>query len=649
MKNSNFLRMACVAVMCTGGILNLSAQTKCSFTRVGSQDEMVQDLFCSAQRTIPVFGDFNNDGFLDFIYGGENGLPWPSEADVQVEAMKCISNLVKNNGDGTYTVLTKDDTNIPVNIRSTFHVFDFNNDGYLDLLLNGGRDGASDEAITSLTSDYTYLLKNLGPEQNFRFELIENSGFRMACNQKSYIKNISAGDYNKDGWIDIVMVTEDSEGRHVDLYKNNQGNGTFSLQEVAHDKNGNLLPNFKKFSSGVPVFADIDKDGWLDLVVNGYSNDDPNVDVRIYKNMTNGTFKDITPDYMIGQGSYEGEVKVADLNSDGFLDILLMGNGASSRQATIWYNDGAGNFTKKESGDTGLIDLNGSCGYVTDLNHDGYVDIIYTGKHGDGSVKPNRRVWICYQDHDGMFQLDDNFPIMSVGADGAIAVGDIDNNGSLDVFVTGKTSDNVGEIVSVPVISYLARIYLNDTETNNPPQAPSNVQAELIDGQLNITWDASLFDDKTAEAAFTYNIMVKNEKTGAIFMLLPADPETGSLKRTHDLQVATPLNHYSMSLQEGEYTIGVQTLDQGMGASNFATVKLEEGGKENINTLNYASASISIKENGVVVGFEQDVEVMVSDLVGRKIAQGRTNRLITLPAKGIFMVTIGPKTFKIRY
>ena len=601
--------------------LSLAAQNQCTFSYWGSQEPDTQDLFPEAQRSAPILGDFNNDGFLDVYFGGQKGDNWePSE-----DRWKLRSYLLLNNGDKTFTTLTEEQSGIPVNNRSVFLCWDYNNDGNLDLLISGLYEDNNDAMLFT-------LLKNLGPDQGYKFQQVENPGFRIANNQRLLTKNMSAGDYDKDGLIDLIVQTEDGEGRHVELYKNN-GDDTFTLQEG----------DFLQFSSGAIAFADMDNDGWLDIVANGYCNTEPNVDIRIYKNKQDGTFQDITAEGVLGQGTYEGEAKMVDLTGDGFLDMIVIGYGANNvRTSTVWHNDGTGRLDLVlDTEASGLAPVNGATANFADINHDGVIDMVYTGKHGSLA----RRVWICYQDMLGSFHLDESFPVIAIGADGATALGDMNNDGVVDIFVAGKASDE--SLAENPrTCTSIARVYENTTEdiVNTPPSVPGNLMAEIVEGKLNLSWDAST-DDVTMVDALSYNVMVKNNTTGKTFMLIPANPVTGQLKALCDLQVATRITNYSMSLDPSQsYTVGVQAIDQGYAASTFATKTI--GNSSAIENVFTPSVYIKNTNEGIIVDSDSDMDVIVSDVLGRNIAISKTNTSIPVAKGKVLLVTVGSKTYK---
>ena len=621
MKNIPTLLKATLVALLFSCPLSLVAQEFCTFSYWGSQAPDTQDLFPESQRSAPILGDFNNDGFLDAYFGGQKGDHWQPEED----RWKSLSYLVLNNGDKTFTTIEGAESGIPANTRAVYLCWDYNNDGNLDLLISG---------ITGDDNTPIFaLLKNLGPDQGYRFQQVENPGFRIANNQRRLTKNMSAGDYDKDGLIDLIVQTEDGDGRYVDLYKNN-GDDTFTLQPA----------NFLPFSSGAVAFADMDNDGWLDVISNGYCNSEPNVDVRVYRNKQDGTFEDITSAGMIGKGAYEGEIKLVDLTGDGFLDAIIIGFGPNGvRLSTVWHNNGEGGLDLVlDTEESGLAPVNGVTANFVDLNHDGVIDMVYTGKH-DALA---RRVWICYQDMLGNFSLDESFPVIAIGADGATALGDMNNDGVIDIFIAGKASDE--SLASDPrTCTSIARVYENTTAdiTNTPPTVPGNLSAEIVDGILQVSWSASE-DDVTPVDAISYNVMVKNNTTGKTFMLIPANPATGQLKALCDLQVATRLTNYSMALNpEQSYTVGVQAIDQGYGASAFATMNV--GLSTAMNNTLAPSVEIRNTDQGIIVNSNSDMDVIVTDVLGRSVATGKTNTTIAVDKGKILLVTVGANTYKV--
>src|SRR5438105_3306060 len=133
---------------------------------------------------------------------------------------------------------------MPQTIGSGAALFDFDNDGRLDIYLvqNGGPDSKSTNRLFHQRSDGSFEDVSAG------------SGLDIA----GYGMGVAVGDINNDGWPDL-LVTE--YGR-VRLFVNN-GDGTFTdiTKEASIDN-----PHWGTSA----CFVDYDRDGWLDLVVANY-------------------------------------------------------------------------------------------------------------------------------------------------------------------------------------------------------------------------------------------------------------------------------------------------------------------------------------------------------------------------------------------
>jgi hypothetical protein len=160
------------------------------------------------------------------------------------------SKLYKNNGtsSGGYTFTAQTNTGLPFMINSDFDWGDFDNDGDLDLLMNG-----NNYSMSASVGTYVYINKG-------------DSGFiKLTTAELDPLDegSVDWGDYNNDGWLDILVT-----GRIP------------SLQN-----------EFKTI---------------------------------VYRNLKDGTFKEITNANLVGVGF--GEAKWDDYDQDGDLDILLCGN-----------------------------------------------------------------------------------------------------------------------------------------------------------------------------------------------------------------------------------------------------------------------------------------------------------------------------------
>jgi hypothetical protein len=322
--------------------------------------------------------------------------------------------------------------------------FDYDNDGWLDILvLSGSRFG--DPSPTASNR----LYKN-NRDGTFK-DVTEKAGlFRTG-----YAYGVTVGDYNNDGFEDLFITYW---GQNV-LYRNN-GDGTFS--EVT--KEAGLLNAQTRFGSGC-AFLDYDRDGKLDLFVSNYLVFDLSSVPRtggsgscnyfgvpvscgprglpygrhsLYHNNGDGTFTDVTEASGIGKiaGGYGLTAVAADLDNDGWPDIYVA---CDSTPSLYFRNNHDGTFTEQaiESGvalsEDGMEQAGMGLG-VGDFKLDGSLHIVKTHFSHDTSA-----VYI----NDGKGNFRDGTIRSGLGVETrfvswGIGVADLDNDGNPDVlWVTG--------------------------------------------------------------------------------------------------------------------------------------------------------------------------------------------------------------------
>jgi uncharacterized repeat protein (TIGR01451 family) len=173
---------------------------------------------------------------------------------------------------------------------------------------------------------------------------------------------------------------------------------------------------------GSVAWGDYDNDGDLDILLVG-RNGSSRVS-QVYRN-DGGNFIDISAGLTEVRA---GGVAWGDYDNDGDLDILLSGDDGSSWVSQVYRNDG-GNFIDISAGLTGVYWGSVAWG---DYDNDGDLDILLTGE--DNSFNPVSQV---YRNDDG------NFTDISAGLTGvylsSAAWGDYDNDGDLDILLSGDT------------------------------------------------------------------------------------------------------------------------------------------------------------------------------------------------------------------
>ena len=263
-------------------------------------------------------------------------------------------------------------------------LFDFDNDGWLDIfLLNGGETphGKSEKPVQNA------LYRNLG---NGKFEdVARDAGLNQV---KNYGMGVAIADFDNDGHQDIFVTGFPN----CTLYHNN-GNGTFS--DITADAG---MQNPGRWASCAAWF-DYDRDGFLDLVVCNYANlsfsgvapDCEYANVRtyceqrmyqglpltIYHNNRNGTFTDVSRSTRLDQfvGRALGVVAI-DFDDDGWPD-LFVARDASPNLLLLNKHDGTFVDAAVEAEVAFDNDGNAKAGMgvdAGDVNGDGRPDVVVT-------------------------------------------------------------------------------------------------------------------------------------------------------------------------------------------------------------------------------------------------------------------------------
>lgn len=194
---------------------------------------------------------------------------------------------------------------------------------------------------------------------------------------------VAWGDYDRDGDQDVAVMGESATtGAVTAIYQNNKGVFKNINQNIAFLTDGDLS------------WVDINKDGYIDLVVSGY-NDKPQT--HLYLNV-NGEYFDATNDYGLPQ-LYSSKMAWGDLDNDGDIDLAI--SGLDEKDQFQFYlcfkEDGKDNFIIENgnlSMNGGMMNPTGSSqgaqGFINgdlkivDYDLDGDNDIIYSGQASNG-------------------------------------------------------------------------------------------------------------------------------------------------------------------------------------------------------------------------------------------------------------------------
>lgn len=339
----------------------------------------------------------------------------------------------------------------------------------------GSLNGQFSLLYSSSDSDYCSKTVRVNAHVYLNYSCNYQSGHLFADTRFGYSVN-SAGDFNGDGFDDLVMGTPWTGGSLCwagIYYGPPSGGASPDIQ---------FMGEIPYFGSSVSHAGDVNRDGYDDVVIGSCGNENMKGRAYVYLGNTSGI-----RDRIVMEGEYNGDgfgysvCKAGDVNMDGFDDVII---GTRNERAFIYFGgqqmDNIPDVTL--AGETPDSEFGRSVSYAGDVNGDGFSDVV-VGAHT--YLNNTGRAYVYF----GGKQMD-NVPdvIMTgeaVGFDIMLgyyvgSAGDIDNDGFMDIaigegdeghsffwveiFKGGQTMDNVPDL-SINTLTNgesFASVFLND-------------------------------------------------------------------------------------------------------------------------------------------------------------------------------------------
>ena len=523
------------------------------------------------------------------------------------------------------------------------------------ILVKGVEDGITEgDEILTITPQVTNA--NLISAPSFSIDILDVvTSFTLKEDMFVGFNNASFawGDYDLDGDFDVAIMGDKGNGLETLIYRNDEVNGVRQFVDTNQ--------NFEKIGYGTLKWVDLNKDGYIDLFVSGLSQTTGLPTSILYENKTDGLvrfFEENTtynfPDLL------ETQIDFGDLDSDGDIDYIISGYNNNEQAVSFIGYQNANGF---ELNSTPFNPFVGGDLKIFDADSDGDNDIIASTGATQNSFLSNSQ---SLKKPNGFFQkleyliqsknTGDELQYMTLGGNDAVSVssstssltnssmarkngdftiGDFNNDGIEDVFITGENSSQVGEStlymgsLSGGVAVYNAsseytfpglknascqwvdydndgdldlflaglktgegvKTYLYKTEiTNKKNVAPEKITTlsseHLGNGNVQLSWEAPSDD---FSAILGYNVRLGITPGGDELSYLLSDTETGRLLVNQTPSIFNTF--YKIQLDPGVYYWSVQALDKGFKASEFSEEQtftltydwkiLNQGGIEN--------------------------------------------------------------------
>jgi len=403
--------------------------------------------------------------------------------------------------------------------------------------------------------------------------------------------DISIADFDKDNAIDIVISGDNANGKtRTYLYRNNK-NGTFSP----------VVTPFVQLSNSSSVWLDIENDGDMDFIISGKDSNSL-LKMELYINNLTLGFSTITSTGITA--FYSGSLAVGDFNRDGYPDLIVSGINASSRFSDVYIGDGKGKFLPQNYN---LPKVAFSKISVVDFDSDGYQDFSIQGAN-----QTNIQETKIYRNNQGLAFVPLTTPITPTDV-GTFSCADVNNDGSPDIFSTGRTNGNdkmtelftfsgansfaisssnivatsfsdaqwadfdndldvdliVSGFSSGGPITY---IYENNSTINNSIPMFAGVRQCIVSADsVKLGW-AAFIDAQTPSEGLSYNIWVSIDKNTFSSFSTSTELTTGYNKANTLGKYNSTTSGWLKNFAEGKYYWRVQAIDASLKGSLFSPI-----------------------------------------------------------------------------
>ncbi|MEA3478616.1 MAG: T9SS type A sorting domain-containing protein, partial [Bacteroidota bacterium] len=436
-----------------------------------------------------------------------------------------------------------------------------------------------------------------GTSMEFRTKIITNTGEDEFEDSGIQFLGVSAGTSSSAEWIDF------DNDNDLDICVAGRMDGDASIFKVLiYENEGGSFSHYTHFdftgtTSCSMSWGDVNLDGKKDMFITGAVGESQKAWVYMGKgdDGSGWMFEKTEPEI---QASQNGEVSLTDVDLDGDLDFFICGGNIGVSRIWLQQEEALEEIV------SGVPDFTNAAAEWADFDADGDPDLAIMGRSNDeykcqiyentGLGKKNGTLLSLYQEFEGM-------------EGGDIAWADFDNNGEIDLAVTGNDDilhsvtkilfnddgvfseenyalagigrsslawgdyDNDGDpdlaLQGIDMTNSQTIIYRNDCESiNSPPVIIGNTSSSKESNRYTISWEPAT-DDITPQKSLSYNVRLGTSSKGTD--IISPMSVNGFLKTPqignagYNTFIELPV------LEPGEYYFGIQAIDQSFAASGF--------------------------------------------------------------------------------
>ena len=303
-------------------------------------------------------------------------------------------------------------------------------------------------------------------------------------------------------------------------------------------------------------WCDMNRDGFLDLVTVG-ADSNGLLFTQVYLNSPNYILKKSLLLFKGDLGVTAGSFDFGDYNNDGYIDFAITGKNSQNDLITYIIRNYGSQIEPEVINLKGVFSGRPSWG---DYDNDGDLDLVVSGFSNVNGSEP---ISIIYKQDDGAFNLDATLSLDGVGYS-FTDWGDYDSDGDLDLFLAGfKENEDV-----------VAKVYDNLEGIQNPnipPNAPYGLDDSSISGdQITLRWEtpvdpANDIGNSTPMEGLLFHIQV-----GAFSDSTENEHEIISGQYSASDIGSTNLNFKKLrNIPEGDYKWRVRAIDYGGARSEW--------------------------------------------------------------------------------